>query len=194
MAPRRCRGRLQSHQRIGATDLLAAGATRPVRGAECPGGSSFLHPTFISLSSENRSPRRARFFRSTFLYDVVRLPRRRLPDSSRGNANRPLVSDDNRVCADVAANCHASFHNHGFTFSIGRYAPKAFFTSILKNKGNGLCKALAGFFPGQALAIRARYFRAIADVPFPIALEDSGEFVSHGDFRLLQYNRSGGAV
>ena len=50
---------------------------------------------------------------------------------------------------------------------------------MVQNERNCLAQVVQAFFPSAALAIGARDFRAIGDVPFPVALDDGAELVPH---------------
>jgi hypothetical protein len=65
------------------------------------------------------------------------------------------------------------------TRSLRSSAPKTVASAVLKDESDGFGQACSRFVPGVSLAVGARDFGAIGDIPIIVALKDRGKFVVH---------------
>lgn len=89
-----------------------------------------------------------------------------------------------RIHADggAAATRRASSDDNEFLTCLRRQRAESLLPAVLQNQRDGLTQIREALFTRLALAVSARNFRTVRDVPRAIPLDDRCEFVAHASF------------
>jgi hypothetical protein len=84
----------------------------------------------------------------------------------------------------------ASSDDDEFLLGVGRHGSQGVLSSVFQNEGNCLAQIRQTFLTRLALAICARHFGAVSDVPWAIQFDDRRELFGHSNILpLLTVNR-----